>query len=245
MRRRNGLVRILHATWSALAALCISACAPTEDKAPDYRYRLTVEVETPQGLRSGSSVIEIEQSIGRTTMSGFGEQVFVRIRGEAVAVDLPDGHTLFTLLRSGSDVEWAARVIPLLSPTANDDNPLDDLLLLEGKKQLPRTWSAPGPFNNRSAYPMMVTFGDLADPTSVVEVDADDLAASFGDGVKLKHITVQLTDDPVTTGIGKRLGWLPNYYDKMLDGRTINTIEAENRLANDLTQGDFLKGLAQ
>jgi len=205
------VARILQAAWLALAALMLPGCAvaeDVEDRAPDYRYRLTVEVETPEGLRTGSSVIQVEQSIGRTTMDGFGEQVFLRIRGEAVAVDLPDGRTLYALLRSGGDVEWAARVIPFLSPAAEDENPLDDLLLLEGKKELPRKWSAQGPFNNVSAYPMMVTFGDLTDPTSVTEVDPDDLAASFGAGVKLKRITVELTNDPVTTGIAERLGWL-------------------------------------
>jgi hypothetical protein len=55
---------------------------------------------------------------------------------------------------------------------------------------------------------MLVRFRDIADPTSVEKVDPDNLAASFGEGVKLRRITVQLTDDPVTTGIEKRLGWL-------------------------------------
>ena len=54
----------------------------------------------------------------------------------------------------------------------------------------------------------LVTFGDLDDPTSVEEVDPDDLAATFGEGVSLKRITVQMTDDLVTTGIEERLGWL-------------------------------------
>lgn len=206
-------MRSLCVAWLFVAALFLPGCAAAEDapegRAPDYRYRLTVEVETPEGVKTGSSVIEVQQSIGRTAMDGFGEQVFLRIRGEAVAVDLPDGRTLYALLRSGGDVEWAARVIPFLSPDAEDDNPLDDLLLLEGKKELPRKWSAQGPFNNVSAYPMMVTFGDEADPTSVAEVDPDDLAATFGKGVTLKRITAELTDDPVTSGIEARLGWLP------------------------------------
>lgn len=233
------MARILHATWSALAALWVSGCTPAEDKAPDYRYRLTVEVETPQGLCSGSSVIEVEQSIGRTTMSGFGEQVFLRIRGEAVAVDLPDGRTLYALLRSGGDVEWAARVIPFLSPDTKDDNPLNDLLLLEGKKELPRTWSKPGPFNNGSAYPTMVTFGDEAHPKSVVEVDPDDLAATFGEGVKLKRITAGITDDPVTTEIEKRLGWLSQYPEPSLDP---GHDPKDYSLPATLRHGDFRKG---
>lgn len=207
------MARVIQAAWLALAALILPACTAAEDapedRAPDYRYRLTVEVETPEGLRTGSSVIEVQQSIGRTTMDGFGEQVFLRTRGEAVAVDLPDGRTLYALLRSGGDVEWAARVIPFLSPDAEDDNPLDDFLQLKGKKDLPRTFPPVAWIKERSAYPMMVTFGDEADPASVAEVDPDNLAATFGEGVKLKRITAELTDDPVTTGIEDRLGWLP------------------------------------
>lgn len=59
------MARILQAAWLALAALMLSGCAVAEDKTPDYRYRLTVEVETPEGVKSGSSVIEITQNMGR------------------------------------------------------------------------------------------------------------------------------------------------------------------------------------
>ncbi len=241
------MTRAIAGLLALLGAVFASACGLlAEDKTPDYRFRLTVEVETPEGLKTGSSVIEVRQSMGRSTMGGFNEQIFYKIRGEAVAVDLPDGQTLYALLRSsGGDVEWAARVIPILAPDAGDDNHLDDVLLLEGKHELPRKWSPRGRSDERSAYPMMVTFGDEADPTSVTLVDPDDLAESFGEGVTLKRITAELTDDSVTTGIEERLGWLPNYYDKMLDGQRIHTIYAENRLANDLSHGDFSRGRLQ
>ena len=64
---------------------------------------------------------------------------------------------------------------------------------------------------------MLVTFDDPADPTSVKLVDADDLATTFGRGVSLKRITLQMTGDPVTTGIGKRLQWLSKYPEPSLD----------------------------
>lgn len=205
------MTRKISGLLALFGAMLASACGVVgEDKTPDYRYRLTVEVDTPDGLKAGSSVIEVRQSMGRSTMGGFNEQIFYKIRGEAVAVDLPDGQTLYALLRSpGGDVEWAVRVIPILAPDAGDDNHLDDVLLLEGKRELPRTWSPRGRSDERRAYPMMVTFGDEADPTSVTLVDPDDLAASFGEGVRLKHMIVELTDDPVTNGIEERLGWLP------------------------------------
>ncbi|KEO89086.1 hypothetical protein EH31_13690 [Erythrobacter longus] len=191
-----------------LSALLASTGCTAEDAAPDYRYRLTVEVDTPEGLRTGSSVIEVQRAVADPVINPSASILRTRIRGEAVAVDLPGGQTLYALLGNGQSGQWAAAVVPLLAPDAQDDNPFDDVLLLEGKQELPRTWPPVGHIGERPAYPMLVTFGDEADPTSVARVDPDDLAASFGEGVELKRITAELTDDPVTTGIEERLGWL-------------------------------------
>ena len=58
-----------HLSVPFLVALSLFAASCSErDLAPDYRYRLTVEVETPEGLRSGSSVIEVKQSMGRCAL---------------------------------------------------------------------------------------------------------------------------------------------------------------------------------
>ena len=193
-------------------ALAISACA-SDDTAPDYRYRLTVEVETPEGLKTGSSVIEVKQRLVRAGSSPANMAVERRVRGEAVAVDLPGGRTLFALLRSDNNVDWASYVMQTFAPHTDSETfaqQLDNMLLLEGEIVLPRTFPPVGHLEERSAYPMLVTFGDLDDPTSVEEVDPDDLAATFGEDVSLKRITVQVTDDPVTSGIERRLGWLGN-----------------------------------
>ena len=193
-------------------ALAISACA-SDDTAPDYRYRLTVEVETPEGLKTRSSVIEVKQRLVRPGSSPANMAVERRVRGEAVAVDLPGGRTLFALLRSDNNVDWASYVMQTLAPHTDSETfaqQLDNMLLLEGEIVLPRTFPPVGHLEERSAYPMLVTFGNIDDPASVERVDPDDLAFTFGDGVSLKRITVQVTDDPVTTGIEQRLGWLGN-----------------------------------
>ena len=72
-------------------------------------------------------------------------------------------------------------------------------------------------FAEPTGYPKLVYFRDIADPTSVEEVDPDNLAASFGPSVRLKRITVLVTNDDVTTGIEKRLGWLSEYPEPSLD----------------------------
>lgn len=216
---------ILAGAAAALGLLVAPGCALADDEAPDYRYRLTVEVDKPQGLRRGSSVIQVRQRVVRPGSAPAGRGVETRVQGEAVAVDLPGGRTLFALLRSRENVDWASYVFVRLAPVdrgAGLVEQLDDVLQVTGERTLPRWWPPlsrnvrPGAYPRESAYPMLVTFGDLADPTTVAEVDPEDLAASFGPGVTLKRITVQLTDDAVTTGIEERLGWLRQTHGTLL-----------------------------
>ena len=219
------------ATLAALLGVALLAgCGPvapggenklTGSKAyPTYRYRLTVEVATPQGVRSGSSVIEV-----RTARAGDLAIVSPRAlsssaRGEAVAVDLPGGQILFALLRSDTNSEWAkggfeqlAAVTPIKEAEKMDDEygaRSARVLLLKGPQVLPR--QAPfavsrgaKPTDPPTAYPMLVRFRDIADPKSVERVDPDALAKSFGPGTTLRSITVERTEDAVTTGIARRL----------------------------------------
>jgi hypothetical protein len=77
-------------------ALAVGACG--EILPEKYRFRLTVEVVTPQGVRQGSNVYEIwaNPSIPGSQRRIWGES------GEAVAVDLPNGKTLFALLKTNA-----------------------------------------------------------------------------------------------------------------------------------------------
>lgn len=194
------------------------------DSTPAYRYRLTVEVETPEGRRSGSSVIEVDTRAVRSGMAPGSTGAEIRFRGEAVTVDLGKRGMLFAVLRSDNDADWAGRVMLMLAPDDPNNeefiDEFDDMLALEGRGPVvvPRTYPPVGALDERSAYPMMVTFGDLADPASITLIDPDDLATTFGKGVVLKPITVEMTDDAVTTGIEGTIGWLEKYRNSHFDG---------------------------
>lgn len=235
----------IYGLWLAVAAMLLAACGA--DGAPDYRYRLTVEVEIPEGLAAGSSVIEVEQRLVRPGSDPSGIGVERRVRGEAVTVDLPDGRVLFALLRSESANDWASYILPWIAPDVRGESfteQLDDPLSLKGEIELPKTLPAKSILSERPGYPMLVTFGDINDPTSIERVDPDDLAASFGEGVTLKRITVQITDDPVTAGIEDRLEWLPNYYDKQLSGDRFQMLKNEHKgLSAFISAGVFSAGL--
>ncbi len=57
---------------------------------------MTVEVATPQGLKTGSSVMEVR--IARGMAIGDQSGVGSSLKGESVVVDLPDG-PIFVLLK--------------------------------------------------------------------------------------------------------------------------------------------------
>lgn len=199
------------AVLAVLSTAALSGCAPS---VPDYHYRLTVEVETPQGLRTGSSVIAVDNDM-QLNMNGGGYSLFQRGRGEAVAVDLPGGRTLFALLRGADGEEsWAGTLLFELTPPppfrpADKESYRTDRVRNAAANRDVIVVPPMLPYRDKlyaaAAYPLLVTFTDIRNPKTVTRVDPNDLAASFGPGVTLRRITVQITDDPVTTGIEKRL----------------------------------------
>lgn len=228
-----------------MAVLALAGCRDAEGGGGSgwfrpIRYRLTATVETPAGERSEFSVIEAQTNRSITR---------VRARGEAVAVDLPDGQVLFVLLRSPMMVDWAASLPGI--PGIERDVQVHGLA--ERQAQLEREfdamsrdrdvhylWGTDVPRDQVKDLPYMVHFRKLMDPKSVEQVDPDNLAKAFGGGFHLKSLTVQVTDEAVTTGIRKRLPWLGEYPEPSLapvngGGVTIPT------LGQFLTHGDFWK----
>ncbi len=177
---------------------------------PTYSYRLTATVETPEGERQGHSVIAVwwrgaNKIFGSQASAGF------TVRGEAVAVDLPNGQTMFVVLGTPDFQDWAAYQHDNVSVSVAEGEDMSHVWprIAADRHVYPvarRTLiGTPLEMNN---YPMFVRFRNIADPRTVEEVNPDDLAASFGPGYRLKSLTVQMTDEPVTTGIEKRLPWL-------------------------------------
>lgn len=232
----------------------MAGCAPRSS----YRYRLTVEIDTPEGLRSGSSVISVRTYGGSNP---FGllpyAEISVDVRGEAVAVDLPDAKTLFALLIGEDGTGWAGSALmwtkppPTPADAANPphvtrkqlDGEANRITNLRGVHALPRyvpdhlkTYPAP-PI---STFPLLVTFADIRDPRTVIRVDPDDLAASFGPGISLRRIAVQITDDPVTTGIARRFAWWSQYKLRHFDGSSTASQDlTTSALSAALSSGSF------
>jgi len=171
---------------------------------PTYSWRqnLTLMVETPEGVRTGSAVGQVTHWFHPAIPVDAGSWNS-SLRGEAVVVDLGDGRYLFALLDE-SPKKLKAAFADRLPEFTYGENGLKRFF--RAVERL-RGAAAPVPF---AALPRLVTFGDISDPTSVRLVDPDDLAAVFGEGFALREVTLEITDAPVTSGVVEGvLGWLP------------------------------------
>jgi hypothetical protein len=88
------VLRTLAVFCSLLASLALTGCGEKFE----WNQKITVEVETPDGLRSGSSVQHVVWNAGSAYPGMDGPSAASTVTGEAVVVDLGGGKYLFALL---------------------------------------------------------------------------------------------------------------------------------------------------
>jgi len=202
-RRRRTISRRAALLMAAGAAVTLAGCAR------DYVWhaRYTVAVQTPDGVKTGSSVLAYDfEDRSNVPLARMGDVVGMTLTGEAVVVDLGHGKYLFLLaprakwLPRGVVSAWLGRKINIRKLATRD----------------PAFYGKPMPIP-RKDLPLLVTFADITDPRTVRRVDPDNLAAAFGPGYRLKSVTLEITGEPVTKGrVEKVLGWLTWSREKML-----------------------------
>jgi hypothetical protein len=233
MMRLPGFVRFVIV---ATMALGLTGCWT---KTESYRYKLTLAVNTPAGVMKASSVVEV--LFWGIVIPDRG--VTHQLRGEALYLDLGAGRRpLIALItkqlhpKIGKEVTW--------SRDGGPNGPLiariyDDVLpenLLEQAAAISRMRGvreiAP------SDLPDLVTFADINDPRSVIEVDPNDLQAALGPDVSWNKITLEITDAPITTGLKAKLPWLTEYFENNFRLNRSKS-RTSNELPNILSWADF------
>jgi hypothetical protein len=198
--------------WKWLGPLALLAVLVVGDQIrinrPGHKYRMTVEVETPQGVKSASGVLAV------TPDRGYSNRGRTLTSGDAVFVDLGGGKNLVALLAH-----------------------LDKTLDLDGINYVAlRAYGEAGgqrvSFNQMSRLtgvvpvtgalmPVLVTFAEPAEPSSMRSVAPDNLEASLGPGLRLHRIAAEVVPngfwpvdfggplgEPVTRAIRAKLPWL-------------------------------------
>ena len=174
---------------------------------PGHKYRLSVEIDTPGGVKSGSGVMAVQPD------RGYSRGGATRTKGDAIFVDLGGGKNLIALLAH-----------------------LDRGVELDGMNYLAlRAYNAAGPKTSFSTMsqktgvvpvtgdlvPVLATCTDVSDPATMRALKSDNLAATLGTGFGLRVISVEVVPnglwpldfggflgEPLTRGIEAELPWL-------------------------------------
>jgi hypothetical protein len=175
----------------------------------DVRYRLTIEVEDGNQLRVTSNVIDVSLAMGSDALNPPIQESYVPVYGYAPTVDLGEKGLLFLSFlnphRTVAQVKernnvWACGFSDIAClPAAVYRTPIINRPFSERKRTLKQLLQQSGPRDVPfSVLPGLVRFTDVDGVHKLVPVSPDDLAASFGPGVRLKRVILELTNDPIT-----------------------------------------------
>lgn len=192
---------------------------------PGHKFRLTVEVTTPDGIKTGSGVLAVVPDRnynrgGRTTTRG--EAVFVDLGqdlgqnlGQDLGQDRGKGRNLVALLahRQGAKLDFDdINYVALRAYGAARGNRVsfNDIHRQTGVVPV-----------QGDLIPVLVSFGDPNDPKTARLVAADRAEAVLGEGYAIRGLTAEVVPngfwpidfggalgEPVTRGIDAKLPWL-------------------------------------
>jgi hypothetical protein len=175
---------------------------------PAHKYRLMVELDTPEGPKSASGVMAVHPDRSYTRRGQ------TRTIGDAVLVNLGQGKNLVALLAHVDnnlvldDMNYVA--LRAYAAASGKRVPFSEMSRLTGTVPV-----------KGALIPVLVTFADPANSGTARVVPLDDAAAVLGKGYRLQGVSVEVVPngywpldfggvlgEPVTRGIQAKLPWL-------------------------------------
>ncbi|MCA0432573.1 MAG: hypothetical protein LCH46_04855 [Proteobacteria bacterium] len=193
-----------------------------------WRQKLTVQVWTPDGLKTGSAVVQISAAIGDLFL-GVGGGNSLRIKGDATVVDLGNGKYLFALVETDGKGRADYLAVRTFSKQVLGHYPGPDTewnAFYSALEKLRATQSVP-----HKNYPLLVTFSNLADPQSVMEVKPENAAETLGPGFLLSSILLEITEEELTTGqVDRIIPWLDQLVGTIGRDQALPVYHFKNRI---------------
>lgn len=188
----------------SLPFLGLTSCGVIGYQKHVLRYRMTVLVQTPEGQRSGSGVLQV--SVVETPFWDLGSPTLYELFGESVSIDLPDGRTMFALL-GDSDRDYSIHLPFIVFASHLSDGGFTDRDGRPNFEQRVRFLmeTQPTAMIERGQWPTFVWFRDINDYTSVVRLDD-----SLNSPVRILRVSIEITSDSPTRQVMARLPWLRN-----------------------------------
>jgi hypothetical protein len=174
---------------------------------PGHKYRLAVEVETPEGVKSASGVLAVHPD------RGYSRSGSTLTKGDAVVVDLGGGKTLSALLAhiddKGLELDGMNYVALRAFNAAGRKTSFNEMNRISGAAPV-----------TGALIPVLATFTDINDPATMRAVKPEDLETTYGTGFRLRSVIAEAVPngfwpldfggalgEPVTRGIEAKLPW--------------------------------------
>lgn len=209
-----------------------------------YRQRITIEIDTPDGPRTGSGVSQVDKSEATWGLPE-ARGVHSQVRGEAIFVDLGRGKNVIATLAFQPDARVSIDRLALVAFLR--DNPKlqwKEVKTLTGRIRL-----------DGELVPLLVTFGDLSDPKTARLVDPNGFGEVFGPGYAFKRATLEmvsagswplnltgLSGTPITRGIEQNFQWWGQrqpWMKELSPGVFVDTRTDAFKVTNELFKRDF------
>lgn len=189
-------------------AACAGAGGFSNEK---IRYKMTVTVETPEGVKTGYAVREASRYTEPSILPDQGGTMYNIIKGEAVVVDLESRGTLFVIMDGERE---AKAVMKALTQSVSVD-----FFTMQPK-----------------FYPRFIYFKNNHDPKSVEKVSQKLLHEVYGEGVALRQISIAKANEDIIYTIHAYIPWVSTSVG-YISGKRINGPS----LYENLDSGDFLR----
>jgi hypothetical protein len=173
---------------------------------PGHKYRLTVDMETPEGIKSASGIVSVHPD------RSYSRGGHASTKGDALLVDFGGGKNLVALLAhmdKSIDLDATNYLALRAYKAAGRNVSFNEMGRMTGA--VPVTGAL---------VPVLVTFADPNDPATARAVLADEMAGALGNGFHLRGVSVEvvpnglwpldfggLLGEPITRGIETKLPW--------------------------------------
>ena len=194
----------------------IAACSAAGFSNEKIRYRITVTVETPEGIKTGSAVREAGRYTEPSILPDQGGTFYNVTRGEAVVVDLGQRGVLFALL-GGED---EAKEIFNLFADAQKSSHADWLPDKHRPLRLFYFKDLNDPMTVSPARDVVKCFPHVEGcANGMRELPLLTMEKAFGPGVALKSFEVARTKQSFNDGVQNFLPWLRKIGGKYIHGQ--------------------------
>lgn len=198
-----------------LLVFSIAACSASGFSNEKIRYRITVTVETPEGIKTGSAVREAARYKEPSILPDQGGVFYNITRGEAVVVDLGQRGVLFVLL--GGEDE-AKQIFNLFSGVQK----VRHIELLSKNRPLRLFYfrNISDPLTVSPAQDVIKCSPHVEDcGNGMRELPLLTMEKAFGSGVTLKSFDVTQTKQSFNDDVQNFLPWLRKIGGKYIHGQ--------------------------